>query len=318
VLIRDNVYGNLDEDAMRRDFTCNSLYYDIDSHEVVDFLGGVKDIKKGILKTIGDQNERFVEDPVRMMRAMRFEAKLGLKLDNKSKRALLKQMPMIREVSAARMFDELIKLLMHEEAKKAYKLMMDTGLFMQLFPWSAQLISSQSEHKALFDIAIESTEARMKDSQRASPFYLYAIFLWPVVEKEYIAQLANKNPPSRAMDIASTKVLEMHAPFISIAKRFSIPMRDTWYLQTQFDRREGSRAQKILEHPRFRAAYDFLKMRGEADTKSGEKLRALGDWWTHYQDARVEERLNMVQSLKPAKNTKKPRSRSRYQSKPKT
>ena len=307
VLVRDNVYGDLDEDALRRDFTCNSLYYDIDSHEIVDFMGGQKDLKKRVLRTIGDPSERFVEDPVRMMRAIRFEAKLGLKLDSKSKRELIKQIPMIREVSAARMFDEVVKLLLHEEAIKAYKLMTETGLFMQLFPWSAKLMQSNQNYKNLVDIAIRSTEVRMRDNQRASPFYLYAVFLWPAVEQEYIAQLAKKNPPSRAMDIAGAKIIDMHAPFVSIAKRFSMSMKDTWYLQTQFDRRDGKRASKLYEHPRFRAAYDFLKMREE----SGEDLNDLGDWWTKYQAVSSDERAAMVSKLKPSQSSRKPRSKSR-------
>lgn len=314
VLVRDNVYGTLEEDALRRDFTCNSLYYDIDSHEIVDFLGGLKDLKKGTLRTIGEPRERFTEDPVRMMRAIRFEAKLGLKLDSKSKRELLKQMPMIREVSAARMFDEIIKLLMHEQAVKAYKLMTDTGLLTQLFPWSAQLMETNPKYKKLMEIAMQSTEARMKDSQRASPFYLYAILLWPVVEQEYAVQLENKNPPSRAMEIAGSKVIDMHGQFVSIAKRFSMSMRDTWYLQTQLDRRDGARAQKLFEHPRFRAAYDFLKMREQ----SGEDLNNLGDWWTTYQNVSIEEREEMVKKLKPTKSTRKPRSKSRSKPKPRT
>lgn len=297
VLVRDNVYGTLEEDALRRDFTCNSLYYDIDSHEIVDFMGGVKDLKKGILRTIGDPAERFKEDPVRMMRALRFQAKLGLRPDSASARQLKKQMPMIREVSAARMFDEVIKLLMHSEACTAFKLMNETGLFAELFPLSARLTRSrQDEHrryKNLLEIAMQGTEKRMEQGKRVSPFYLYATLLWPAVEQEYIAQL-EKNPPARAMEIAGSKVIDAHSNMVSIAKRFTLSMRDTWHLQTQLARRDGHRAQRLFEHPRFRAAYDFILMREE----SGENLDGLGKWWTDYQDANEAQRTEMVAAMK--------------------
>jgi len=308
VLLRDNVYGTLEEDAVRRDFTCNSLYYDIDSHDIVDFMGGVKDLKNGVLRTIGNPAERFKEDPVRMMRALRFQAKLGLKLDSASKKQLNKQMPMIKEVSAARMFDEIIKLLMHSEACTAFKLMNETGLFAQLFPWSAEIANSrkadQANYKKLLEIAMQGTEERMQLGKRVSPFYLYATLLWPAVEQEFEAQLENKQPPSRAMEIAGSKVIDMHSPIVSIAKRFTLSMRDTWYLQTQLSRRDGNRAQRLFEHPRFRAAYDFILMREEA----GEDLGGLGKWWTDYQAANEDQRSKMVAAFK---NTGRKRSNSR-------
>ena len=310
VLLRDNVYGTLEEDALRRDFTCNSLYYDIDSREILDFTGGVKDLKKGILRTIGDPAERFKEDPVRMMRALRFQAKLGLNLDSASRKQLKKQMPMMREVSAARMFDEIIKLLLHSEASTAFRLMNESGLFAQLFPVSAKLVNSanpgQPDYRKLMNIAMRGTEARLNQGKSVSPFYLYAVLLWPAVEAEYQAQLAKKQPPSRAIDIAAAKVIDMHGPIVSIARRFALPIRDTWHLQTQLGRRDGKRAEKLSEHPRFRAAYDFLLMREEA----GENLDGLGQWWTHYQSANEPQRTQMVSNLKSS-GSKNSRSRKR-------
>lgn len=316
VLLRDNVYGTLEEDAMRRDFTCNSLYYDIDSNEIIDFMGGVKDLKKGILRTIGNPEERFKEDPVRMMRALRFQAKLGLKLDANSKKHLHKQISMIGEVSAARMFDEIIKLLMHQQAAKAFQLMEESGLFAQLFPDSAQLSQASAQrtkqqtlpnYKRLLHIAMQGTENRLQSGKRVSPFYLYATLLWPAVHQEFTQLTAQNTLPAQAMDIAATKALEMHAPMVSIAKRFSIPMRDTWYLQTQLARRAGSRAQRLFEHPRFRAAYDFVLMREEA----GEDLQGLGAWWTEYQEAGAEKQEHMAQALDQNKGRKRSKSRNR-------
>lgn len=300
MLLRDNVYGSLEEDALRRDFTCNSLYYDIDSHEVVDFMDGVKDLKKGVLKTIGDPADRFTEDPVRMMRAMRFQAKLGLKLDAASKKQLYQKMPMIREVSAARMFDEVIKLLMHTEATAAFQLVSESGLFDQLFPWSAEQIKTQPRYKKLMDIAMQGTQQRLRSGKRVSPFYLYATLLWPAVEQEYRAQIEQNNPPARAMEIAGAKVVDMHGPMVTIAKRFALSMRDTWYLQTQLHRRDGGRALRLLDHPRFRAAYDFTLMREQA----GENLDGIGNWWTEFQAVSPEQKEQMVSLVKrPAKDS---------------
>lgn len=302
VLVRDNVYGTLEEDALRRDFTCNSLYYDIDSGDIVDFMGGVKDLKKGTLRTIGNPEERFKEDPVRIMRALRFQAKLGLKLDSASKKQLAKQMSMMKEVSAARMFDEVIKLLMHTEATTAFSMMNASGLFAQLFPWSAKLVNTPDKpstkgslpnYKKIMEIAMQGTEKRLRSDKRVSPFYLYATLLWPAVEYEY-QHLLEKNSPARAMEIAGAKVIDMQGSMVSIAKRFALSMKDTWHLQTQLSRRDGARAQKLFEHPRFRAAYDFILMREEA----GEDLEGIGKWWTDYQEANEEQRQQMVSELK--------------------
>ena len=301
VLLRDNVYGTLEEDALRRDFTCNSLYYDIDSHDIVDFMDGVKDLKKGVLRTIGDPAERFQEDPVRMMRALRFQAKLGLKPDPASSRQLTKKMPMIREVSAARMFDEVIKLLMHTQARSAFKLMCKTGLFQQLFPWSEKLLgtsgSNQANYQELLEVAMRNTEERLRNNKRVSPFYLYSTLLWPAVEREYKVQLENRIPPARAMAMAGSKIIDMQGSIVSIAKRFALPMRDTWHLQTQLSRRSGNGAQRLLDHPRFRAAYDFILMREEA----GEDLEGLGKWWTEFQSAGEREKEKMVGALRGTK-----------------
>lgn len=329
VLLRDNVYGTLQEDALRRDFTCNSLYYDIDSNEIVDFLDGCKDLKKKVLRTIGDPAERFKEDPVRMMRALRFQAKLDIKLDSASSKQLKKQIGMIREVSAARMFDEIIKLLMHTESSRAFQLMDESGLFGELFPASAKLTQRAAKNKTaalpnykkLIEIAMRNTEKRLRTEQRVSPFYLYASLLWPAVDQEYRQLLEAGTTPSQAMDMAAGKIIEMHGSIVSIAKRFSIPVRDTWYLQTQLHRRAGNRAQRLFEHARFRAAYDFLLMREEA----GEELEGLGTWWSDYQAANEQEREKMAHALskdkkqpgnRKSRSRRRPRKRSPEQSSP--
>jgi poly(A) polymerase len=305
MLLRDNVYGSLHEDAIRRDFTCNSLYFDMDSEEIVDFLDGVRDIKQRVLRTIGEPEERFREDPVRMMRALRFQSKLGLKLDTESFKQLKQNIGMIREVSSARLFDEVIKLLMHESSASAFGLMLDTGLMAQLFPASAGAVKSRPMGLKLLNAAMTTTEARLKSGKNASPFYLYAVLLWPAVEQEFQQQLARKQPPARAMQISGDKTIAAQSSLVSIPRRFSQPMREIWEMQNRLPQR--NKAQKLLEHQRFRAAYDFLLIREQA----GEDFAGLGDWWTRYQNADPQGRDKMISELPAAKSSRQRQPRKR-------
>lgn len=313
MLVRDNVFGSMEEDAMRRDFSCNALYFDADTEEIIDFIGGVEDLKKGQLTTIGDPAERFKEDPVRMLRAIRFQAKLGLKLDTKSEKELLTQASMIKEVSAARLFDEVIKLLLHAKSTRSFELFQKTGLFSLLFPETAGAATKNAQLDSLLKVAMEHTEQRLSIGKGVSPFYLYATLLWPAVVTRYDYYVGKKQAPARAMELAATDVLRNQMELVSIPKRFSMSMRDTWYLQTQLHRRAGNRAAKLAEHPRFRAAYDFVLMREE----SGETLDGLGDWWTRYQASSPAERETMSNEVSGEKSGRKRRRSSSRRRKPK-
>ncbi len=290
MIVRDNVYGTLEEDALRRDFTCNSLYYDIDSHELVDFLGGSKDLKKGILRAIGNPAERFREDPVRVMRALRFQAKLGLKLDSQSNEQLGRHVDMIREVSTARLFDEVVKLFMHNQAGRAFELARNSGLFSQLFPCTVRTFEDNPKYVRLLEVAMESTERRLGQNKSVSPFFLYGVLLWPAVEQEYLLLVGRNTAPAKAMDMAGARIIAAQSQLVSISKRFSQPMRETWHLQTQLKYRTGQRVEQLLKHPRFRAAYDLLLMREQA----GSDQQGLGTWWTEYQNANERTRREMT------------------------
>ena len=313
LLTRDNVFGSMEEDAVRRDFTCNALYFDTDTEEIIDFLGGVKDIKSGLLRTIGDPAKRFREDPVRMMRAVRFQAKLGLALDPTSEQQMTQVAHLISEVSPARLFDEVIKLLLHEDATKAFDLFRESGLFELLFPNSAREISQNAQLNQILEIAMQHTEKRLRNGKGVSPFYLYATLLWPSVAPRFNYLLENKTAPTRAMMIAASEALEQQSAYITIPKRFSLAMRDTWHLQTQLHRRRGHQLQKNMEHPKFRAGYDFLVMREE----SGEDLGQLGKWWTDYQAANADQREKMLSELDDTEPSKRRRRKPRRR-KPKT
>ncbi|MBC6429029.1 MAG: polynucleotide adenylyltransferase PcnB [Cellvibrionales bacterium] len=273
-LLRDNVYGSLEEDAQRRDFSCNSLYFDTQSEELLDFTGGLADLRAGILRTIGDPARRFKEDPVRMLRALRFQAKLGLKLDTDSTRQLTQQAGLICDVPPARLADEVVKLLLHQQAVAAYRLLRDSGLLAALFPTPAKLARQNPPHARLLEAAMQSTEQRIKEGGRTSAFFLYAALLWPAVEQHYQRLRDSGRSPAAAMDEASRAVLAEQSARVAIG-RFMHSLQDTWALQTQLPERNGD----LTAHPRFRAAYNLLIMREQA----GTDLQGLGDWWTQYQ-----------------------------------
>ena len=293
MLVKDNVFGSLEDDAFRRDFTVNALYYDAINNDIIDFTNGVRDIERNRLQIIGDPDTRFREDPVRMLRAIRFQAKLGLELDKNSLKTLYKQAELIREVSGARLFDEVIKVLLQGSAPQSYALLVDTGLFKAMFPASAECMERSPNAKRLLECAMEATAKRISAHKRVSPFYLYACLLWPAVEEGYIQRLAKDLPANIAMEHAANDVLIAQQAYVQIPKRFSLSMRDTWGLQPKLAMRQGNRAQRTLQHMRFRAAYDFLLLREAA----GEELGELGQWWTDYQEANPEQQQQMSNAV---------------------
>ncbi len=303
ILVRDNVYGSLEDDAIRRDFTCNSFYYDPSSETLFDMCGGFADLRDGILRTIGDPYERFREDPVRMLRAVRFEAKLGLQLDQDSCDALEVNRHMMAEVSPARLFDEVIKVLMTDSADIAFGKLIDTGLFDQLFPGTADALDADPGLIRLIELAMENTVDRIKMDKGVAPFFLYAALLWPATKLSFDEFCANGMSPSEAMETAARKTLDRQSVRITIPKRFSVPIAEVWKLQTVLPRISPKRASKTAEHTRFRAGYDFLLLREE----TGENTDNLGQWWTDYQKANPVVRQEMAHT----RNKGRPRRRKR-------
>jgi poly(A) polymerase len=306
LLVRDNVYGNLEEDARRRDFSCNNFYYDPSNGMLIDYCGGLEDIRQGILQTIGDPHERFCEDPVRMLRAIRFEAKLGLKLDSASAKALVQNKAMIAEVAPARLFDEIIKILLTPYAAAALELLVSTGLFAHLFPATAEQFESDSRTLKLLEAAMENTENRLNDDKRVAPFFLYAVLLWPAVRAQFNQLNQSAASPAEAMDQAGQLTLERQCARILIPKRFSFPMQDMWRLQVLLENRQPGRARRTLGQDKFRAAYDLLLLR----ESSGEALGGLGDWWTEFQSNETADPSDET----PEPTEKKPRRRRRRRS----
>ncbi len=306
VILRDNVYGTIDQDAMRRDFTINALYYDIKSRSIYDFTNGFADIAARQVRMIGDPNERYREDPVRMLRAVRFAAKLDFEIEQKTAAPILQLSPMLFDIAPARLFDEVLKLLQSGHGNASLKLLQQYRLLETILPQSAQALDEDTENACLLiHNALKNTDRRIKQRKSVSPGFLYAVLLWPSVHNQLKKLLAKKRiPPLTALHEVSSKVILEQIKRTSIPKRFSTNIREIWELQLRLTARPGSKANQLLEHPRFRAAYDLLLLR----EKSGEDLDNISTWWTDYQPATPQEKEAMVKELNNRAPVKKKRA----------
>lgn len=280
-VLRDNVFGSIAEDARRRDFAINGLYYDIADDCVYDYVDGMDDVSACRLRLIGDPDVRYREDPVRMIRAARIAAKLGLTIDEPA-RPPRELVGLLADVPAARMFDEVLKLLMNPAGPRVYEMLREYGLFTPLFDQTAAVLDSPAgaASESLIVQAITNTAARIEVGKPVTPAFLFAALLWPAV-REHAAELERGGvPPAPALASAQSEVVGHQVQRVAIPKRFSIPMREIWQLQPRFHRRRGKQPSRLIAHPRFRAAYDFLLLRAAV----GEVDQELADWWTMAQD----------------------------------
>ncbi len=280
-ILRDNVYGTLETDAARRDFTINALYLRPADWTVLDFSDGIGDLRKKKIRVLGTPAERFREDPVRMLRAARLQAKLGLKIGREEEEAIRKLGKLLVHVPPARLFDEYTKLFMHGHAVRSMELLDEYGLTEYLFPTLAEYYPEQPEVAALVRQALVNTDERVANDQRITPAFLIAVFLWPEFLEQHRAQLDAGDSPLEACNRAAHAVIMEQCQSISIPKRFSMVVKDIWDLQFRLPNNGNrKRAVQLLDHRRFRAAYDFLLLREMA----GENLEGLGEWWTRFQE----------------------------------
>jgi poly(A) polymerase len=278
-ILSDNEYGTLEQDAFRRDFTINALYYDIRDYSIIDFAHGLEDMKRGVIRLIGDPELRFREDPVRMLRAVRIANKMGFKLDGPTAKPIRGLAPLLGEIPAARLFDEVIKVLLNKQAVKNFLQLRELGLFGQLFPQTEKAIDDARSYNFVVGALLNTVE-RMQSDASVSPAFIYAALLWPPVVARMRDLIVRQGVhPNVASTQACDEVLAQAIQRIAIPKRFSLPMREIWQLQPRFEMRKGGRAKRLLTHPRFRAAYDFLLLRAQA----GEAPKELADWWTQAQ-----------------------------------
>lgn len=308
MILRDNVYGTQDDDAIRRDFTINALYYNIADFSVHAYAGGWEDLQSRTLRMIGDPTTRYREDPVRMLRAVRFAAKLDFKLEKSTQAPISELAPLLENIAPARQFDEVLKLFLHGRAVDTFKRVQDFKLFAHLMPEVDYIIEQDANAKTFVMNALYNTDQRIQMGKSVTPYYFFAALLWPVVRRIQVQLEHNGEPEFGALRAASEQAIAQQVRFTAIPKRFSIPMREIWEMQLRMTRTNSKKVPDMYAHPRFRAAYDFILLREQ----SGEKLNGLGDFWTQYQDThpapeRVEKRYD-----KPKRNrrrTRKPASK---------
>ncbi|VAW92776.1 Poly(A) polymerase [hydrothermal vent metagenome] len=316
MILRDNVYGTLEDDAIRRDFTVNALYYNIADFSVVDRVNGALDLENKTLNLIGDPETRFTEDPVRMLRATRFAAKLKFTIPDEIVKQIQNLGHRLQGVPAARLFDEMLKLFLEGYAEKNYELIVKHDLFCHLFPVAAeQLISNPSYTNIFITNALKNTDIRIASKKPVTPAFLFAAILWSAVQIEAQRLIESGMPEVQALQLAGDIVIKRQIDTVSIPRRFQTPMREIWVMQSRLSNRRGKRAFRTLENPRFRAAYDFLLLR----VTSGEKtLKELADWWTEFQVADEnlqKDLLSKVKDKNPKKRRKKRKSKSKSSSK---
>lgn len=305
-IVRDNVYGTLEEDAWRRDFSVNCLYYNIDDFSVVDYTGGMEDLKNRALRPIGDPETRFREDPVRTLRAIRFAAMLDFKIDPASDVPLTRAAEDLADIPPARLFEEVLKLFMKGWALKTYRLLQLYGVFEHLFPETAACLNDDEAESArrMVERALENTDTRIAEGKPVTPAFLFAALLWEPLRQDVEAMIANGMPPLQAYDHASGDVIARQVEHVAIPRRFSLMAREIWALQPRLERQQGERAKQMLTRTRFRAAYDFLLLRAE----SGEPVQESADWWTRFQEADETERQSLLKQPKRSRRRRRRRS----------
>ncbi|MFL6655405.1 MAG: polynucleotide adenylyltransferase PcnB [Sulfurifustis sp.] len=307
--VDNNVFGTREEDARRRDFTVNALYYDVDDDTVIDYVDGMADLKSGLLRMIGDPVARYREDPVRMLRAIRFAAKLGFLIEPDTADPIRPHGHLLLGVPPARMFEEVLKLFHGGHAAATFELLRTHGLFRFLFPLTEKSLAREDggSPRTLVPQALANTDARVAEDKPVTPAFLFAALLWEPVRDNAAARMAHGMRPLEALDRAAEEVLHDTLKHVTIPRRFSAPMREIWSMQARLERRSGRQPFRLLEHKRFRAAYDFLMLRAH----TGEADAELSEWWTRFQEVTEEERREMVAAVRPTAGTGKRRRRRR-------
>ena len=300
MILRDNVYGNIDEDAKRRDFTVNALYYTTDGFRLLDFNHGLQDLKSKQIRIIGDPKERYKEDPVRMLRAIRFSAKLGFSIEENTKKPIDELAYLLDSISSARLFDETIKLMTGGHAVKTFAMLQEFQLGTFLFsPTLEALSEADNSSTKLVELALEKTDQRLNENKSVTPSFLFAALLWPVF-KMHLAESKNLGlSPQLAFEKSAQFAINEQLGYTAIPRRFTLATKEIWKLQSKLASRSKKSIETVFSNSRFRAAYDFLLLREE----SGEELKGLGQWWTNFQESNEPERKKLI--LSRSKKTKR-------------
>ncbi|SDK58920.1 poly(A) polymerase [Methylophilus rhizosphaerae] len=304
-IIRDNIFGTIEEDAVRRDFTANALYYDPKRQEVLDFHDGVADIRAKTLRIIGDPVKRYQEDPVRMLRAVRLSAKLGLKLERATEAPIRKLADLLEDVPPSRLFDEMLKLFLSGHAIESIGALRAQHLHHGLLPLLDVVLEQPLGEKFVM-LALKNTDDRILAGKSSNPSFLFATLLWHEVLQAWQENQKRGEPLIPALHAAMNEIIDKQGEKMAIHNRYTATMKEIWAMQPRFEQRSGKRPYALLTNPRYRAGYDFLLLR----CASGELPQELGDWWTRFADAGTEERTAMLlPDSAPKKRRRKPRKK---------
>lgn len=274
MLLRDNIYGTIEEDAVRRDFTANALYYTVEDFSVRDYVGGFEDVQARVLRLIGDPELRYREDPVRMLRAVRLAAKLEFSIEEGTAAPIPKLAGLLAEAAPARLFEECLKLFLSGHAERSFLGLERYGLLEALFPESAAALAANRSGalRRMVIAGLKNTDARVAAEEPVSPAFLFALLLWPAYCRALMALQAQDIQPVEAQRRAADRVTVHQLSTVALPRRFSLPMQEIWLLQTRFPLRQRKRVMRTLSHPRFRAAFDFLMLRQSASSEHAEDV----------------------------------------------
>ena len=297
MLLRDNIYGSINEDAERRDFTINALYYSLKDFKVYDFADGVNDVHNKIIRLIGDPQTRYREDPVRMLRAVRFATKLDMEISAETKAPINELAPLLANIPPARLFEEFNKLFMSGKAVANFTMLREFNLFKYFFPRLDEILNNANDDicQDFILLAMKNTDYRVNNHQRVTPAFLLAAMLWQPLQQQLALLKAEANlTPQDAFFAALHDVSSEQQRSIAVPKRLQAMMKDVWLLQDRLTQRVGKRAYKAFEHPKFRAGYDFLLLRSEIEP---ELYNELAKWWTDFQKASFDTQQQMIKAL---------------------
>jgi len=308
-ILRDNLFGTHEQDAARRDFTLNALYYDPVKEEVIDYHRGVADLKKRVVRMIGDADTRYREDPVRMLRAVRFACKLDGTVDPATLAPIRSLAPLIKNVPASRLFDEMLKLLTCGHAMSCLGQLRELGLHQGLLPLIDTVFQSPGGEQFI-SLALERTDARVRLGKSVSPSFLFAALLWKLVNQRWVEITAQGEHPIQALVMGADDIIDQQTRTLAIQRRFQADMREIWFMQPRFEKASPRTIWRMVDHPRFRAAVDFLQLRAAA--REVDSVQA--QWWMDLADADSIERTRMIdeyQRENAGASSSKPRRRRR-------
>ena len=279
-IVRDNIWGTIEEDALRRDFRVNALYYDISDFSVRDYVGGMQDLHDRVLRLIGDPEVRYHEDPVRMLRAARLAGKLGMRIDAAAAAPFESLGPLLADAAPARLFDESLKMFLAGNGLKSFRMLEQCGLLKFLFPATARALRrGDAALRSLVEQGLANTDARIGEGKSVTPAFLFAVLLWGEVRDEAQLGIERGLDSAEAWARAAAKVVGEQCQRVAIPRRFTFTMEEIWSLQPRFEQVQRKRVFRLMAHPRFRAAFDFLLLRAD----ESPAMRELGEWWAHAQ-----------------------------------